>query len=86
MPRKHHGETEINKISALKQVTGFYKKVAWGMLILGVWIVVGYCIRIVRPHPHSSLLQLLLNMSFLGIVPILLAVFMFRNLRKDQRK
>ena len=70
----------------MKQVSGIYRKVAWGMLILGLWIVVGYCIRIARPHPHSSVLQLLLNMALLGVIPILLAIFMFWNLRKEQRK
>ncbi|OJJ17764.1 hypothetical protein BKI52_28290 [marine bacterium AO1-C] len=70
----------------MKQVTGLYKKVAWGMLILGAWIVIGYCIRIIRPHPHNSLMQLLLNMTLLGVTPIILAILMFRNLKKEQKK
>jgi len=70
----------------LKQVTGLYKKVAWGMLILGVWIVIGYCIRIARPHPHSTVWQLLLHMALLGVPPIMIAFVMFRNLKKEREK
>jgi len=77
---------EINIIRTLKQVSGLYKRVAWGMLILGTWIVIGYCIRVVRPHPHSTVWQLLLHMTLLGVLPIVLAIVMFRNLKKEQKK
>lgn len=72
--------------STLKQVEGLYRKIAWIFLILGIWIVIGFCIRLLRPHPHSTTLQLIIRLLLLGGIPITCAWWMFHNLRKEKRK
>ncbi|EAY26183.1 hypothetical protein [Microscilla marina] len=68
----------------MKQVIGFYRKTAWTLLVLGIWIVIGYCIRLARPHPHTT--HLVINMLALGGSPIGIALWMFRNLKKEKRR
>lgn len=73
-----------NNILILKQVVRFYQKTAWVLLILGVWIVIGYCIRLARPHSHTT--HLVINMLALGGTPIGIALWMFGKLRKEKRR
>lgn len=73
-----------SNILVLKQVVRFYRKTAWVLLILGGWIVVGYCIRLVRPHEHTT--HLIINMLGLGGTPIGVAFWMFSRLKKEKQR
>lgn len=73
-----------SNILILKQVVRFYRKTAWVLLILGVWIVAGYCIRLIRPHEHTT--RLIINMLGLGGVPIGIAFWMFGKLKKEKQR